>query len=219
MGTTVRLENVTKRYRVHRRRASLLADLFARKPSEQRLVINNIDLEIPAGAKVLVLGPNGAGKSTLLRLIAGLARPDEGRVMVGGKSASFRGPVPVGLMIGTELLYPALTGRQNLELAASLLGLEAARERAEEAAAGWALWRWKDDPVEQYPTGRRALLALARATLANPPLLLLDEPAAHLDAGHRELMTTFLETHAATVFVTHPGSHPLPGPFTKTVHL
>lgn len=219
MGATVRIENVTKRFRVRAREASPWRDFFSRRATRWRTAIDALSLDVAAGEKLLVLGKNGAGKSTLLRLLAGLCAADSGTIRVVSSAEVGGVRRSPGVMLGTELLYPTLTGRQNLELSAALLDLSQPRERAEQAGQRWALGPWLDEPVEEYPTGRRALLALARATLGDPALLLLDEPAAHLDARHRAIFLDYLASSPATILVTHPGLAPLEGPFSRVVTL
>ncbi|MDX1650301.1 MAG: ATP-binding cassette domain-containing protein, partial [Myxococcota bacterium] len=98
------------------------------------VALRPLDLEVPAGATLAVLGPNGAGKTTLLRLLAGLARPSAGH-LVGAGDARGRAERRrrVGLIAHATFLYPALSARENLWLAARLQGLADAAQRADEA--------------------------------------------------------------------------------------
>jgi heme ABC exporter ATP-binding subunit CcmA len=147
--------------------------------------LDGLDLEIPPGQFVLLLGPNGAGKSTLLRLAATLLRPTAGTLRLlgqdpqGGDRIALRRRI--GLLSHQSFLYDHLTGRENLEFYARLYGLsDAAREvaRALEAAG---LPDRGDDRVRGYSRGMQQRLAIARALLHRPDLVLLDEPFTGLD--------------------------------------
>jgi len=133
-----------------------------------------------------LVGPNGAGKSTLIRLVAGLLEPTSGRVLINGQSVFGNGSPAtsdLGLVLeGDRGLYPRLTGVQNLEFFGVVAGLnrEAAHERAAELMESFDL-NARDKLVFGYSAGMRIRLSLARALMANPPLVLLDEPTRSLD--------------------------------------
>ena len=148
-----------------------------------------MSVRVPAGATLAVLGHNGAGKSTLLRILATLLRPHEGEVVVLGeplprRAFAVRGRL--GLLAHEPLLYRDLSGRENLQYHARLHG--ARPERVEEVLAAVGMERRAEEPVRQLSRGMVQRLAVCRAVLHEPKLLLLDEPRANLDPAASELV-------------------------------
>ncbi|MDG2308305.1 MAG: ABC transporter ATP-binding protein [Candidatus Binatia bacterium] len=179
-------------------RARALAKSFGLMP-----VLRGIDLEVPRGECLALLGANGAGKSTLLRLLAGVSRPSKGSLELFGESCHpDRPPAYVLARIGfvghEPLVYRDLSPRQNLDFFAQLYsvgGSAAARaERIDQAIESVRLERHADRDVRTLSRGTLQRLALARATLHEPDLLLLDEPFTGLDAPGRERFTQSLAT-------------------------
>lgn len=157
----------------------------------ERLALDGVDLDLGFGQTLAVLGPNGSGKSTLLRILASLLRPTSGEVTVLGcrlPEESWRLRGRVGFVGHTPLLYRDLTGRENLALQARLHGLEPelARDRIEADLAVVGMSRRADERVGGYSAGMRQRIAICRATVARPELLLLDEPDSNLDPEGRE---------------------------------
>jgi ABC-type multidrug transport system ATPase subunit len=152
------------------------------------VAIDRVDLVVETGEIVVLVGANGCGKSTLLRLVAGTIEPDGGSVRVAGRDVvrERRAARSVtGVMFGADWAwYPRLTGRENLEFFARLEALGPQVPSVVESAL-WSvgLEHAADSRVGGYSTGMRARLALARARLAEPEVLILDEPAATLDAA------------------------------------
>ncbi|MFA6108382.1 MAG: heme ABC exporter ATP-binding protein CcmA [Candidatus Latescibacterota bacterium] len=144
-----------------------------------------VDLRLPAGTFLLLLGPNGAGKSTLLRLLAGLARPTGGRVLVCGEDphASADARRAIGLLSHQTLLYDDLTPLENLRFFARLYGLADGEARIAAALAAAGLGPRERQRVRTFSRGMKQRLALARANLHGPTVLLLDEPFTGLDAA------------------------------------
>ncbi|MES2124247.1 MAG: heme ABC exporter ATP-binding protein CcmA [Gemmatimonadota bacterium] len=179
--------------------------------------LRGVDLDVAAGEVVLLLGPNGAGKSTLLRVAAGLARPSKGRVLVAGRDvhADPAARAGLGLLSHHSFLYDDLTARENLRFAAALHGLDNVEPRVDDAIDTMGLSRWADRPVAGFSRGTLQRLAIARATLHQPSLLLLDEPFTGLDAQSagelRHRIAAERAAGRAVLCVTHePGEAWLP---------
>jgi ABC-type multidrug transport system ATPase subunit len=174
--------------------------------------LDAVDLVVRPGEVVALLGPNGAGKTTLLRVLAGMLRPDAGSARVGGRDVVTEraaAAATVGHTIAPEpAWYLRLSGRQNLEFFAVVAGVErdAAAAAVSRSLREHALVDDAQRSVGTYSRGMRARLALARATLADPPVLLLDEPGAHLDMAGAEQLTRCLATRRedrAVLIATH----------------
>ena len=156
----------------------------------QRVAVSDVSFELYAGEVFGFLGPNGAGKTTTIRMLVGLARPDRGRVRIGGidLSRDFAGAMSrVGCIVEAPDLYGFLTGRENLLHFARMLPGRA-QQRIPELARLVALEERLDEKVLTYSLGMRQRLGIAQALLGAPDLLVLDEPANGLDpAGIREV--------------------------------
>jgi heme exporter protein A len=155
----------------------------------EREALSDVSLSLAAGQTLVVFGPNGAGKTTLLRVLATLLRPHAGGVRVLGhglpnEAWAVRGHV--GLLGHEPLLYRELTARENLMFHARLHGVDAAR--VEEQLVAVRLADRADEPLKTLSRGMVQRAAVARATLHDPELLLLDEPWANLDPAARELV-------------------------------
>ncbi|HEX3621499.1 MAG TPA: ABC transporter ATP-binding protein [Acidimicrobiales bacterium] len=144
----------------------------------------DLDLVVAAGSITVLVGPNGAGKTTALRVVTGALSPSAGTVRVFGLEPSGIDGERVrrrcGVVAAKPALYDRLTGRDNLRYAAELFGL-GAHAPIEAAAARFGIDRSLDLRVGGYSTGMKTRLALARAVLHGPDLLLLDEPTSGLD--------------------------------------
>jgi heme exporter protein A len=156
-----------------------------------RAALGGVDLDLPAGSSLAVLGPNGSGKSTLLRIFATLLRPSRGEVTVLGvdlpnDSWKLRGKI--GYLGHEPLLYEDLTGRENLEFQARLYGIPSgeAETRIEHDLELLGMSRRAAYRVSDYSAGMKQRIAICRAVLHRPVLLLLDEPDSNLDPEGRE---------------------------------
>jgi heme ABC exporter ATP-binding subunit CcmA len=171
----------------------------------ERPALAGVDLEVAAGETVLLTGPNGAGKTTLLRVLATVLRPSAGEVAVAGRAlpAEARAARPlVGFAGHDPLVYPALTARENLDLYAALYGVDGAAVAGALARVG--LEARAGDRTSELSRGMLQRLALARATLHRPRLLLLDEPTAGLDADGQAVLDALLAEDGRTVVIaTH----------------
>ncbi len=173
--------------------------------------VDDVSLGIPAGQFVVLLGPNGAGKSTLLRLLATLIRPTAGGVLIHGQDPARGDAAPlrrrIGLLSHRTFLYDHLTGLENLEFYARLYGLADAPAVAGEALHGVGLGGRGADLVRTYSRGMQQRLAIARALLHRPDILLLDEPFTGLDREATDRLHAILrrarEDGRTCVMVTH----------------
>jgi heme exporter protein A len=155
----------------------------------ERVALRDVTLSLPTGATLVVFGPNGAGKSTLLRVLSTLLRPHAGTARVLGRALPDEGWAirgRVGLLGHAPLLYGDLTGRENLRFHARLH--DVALDRADALLEQVGLERRAEDKVHTYSRGMVQRLAVCRAVLHDPELLLLDEPGANLDPAAREIV-------------------------------
>lgn len=168
----------------------------------ERAALAGVTLSLPAGQTLVVFGPNGAGKTTLLRVLATLLRPHAGEVSVLGErlpSEAWKVRGRVGLLAHEPLLYRELSARENLRYHAQLHGVE--DERVEERLRAVAMTDRADEPVRTLSRGMVQRVAVARATLHDPELLLLDEPYANLDPAAVELVEPLIGPGSSA---THP---------------
>jgi len=172
-----------------------------------RLVaLGPLDLDLAVGSRLAVLGGNGAGKTTLLRVLATVTRPAAGRLELLGLDAAHqrdRLRARLGYLGHQVGLYPALTVLENLEFFATLHGLS--RREAEAAMLLVRLAPLARRRVEQLSRGQQQRLALGRAVLHRPELLVLDEPDASLDAEGRALLAELFEGRTVVMATHDPG--------------
>lgn len=163
-------------------------------------VLTNINLTLQPGEVVALFGPNGAGKTTLIRLICGLERPDSGQVLLHQDGQVL--PVTdqkhtLGVILHQPLLYEALTPHENLRFYAKLYGLPDPEQRITELLERVGLKKRAQDSVRIFSRGMKQRLALARAMLHQPRILMLDEPYTGLDREGCALVNTLLKEEAA----------------------
>ena len=156
--------------------------------------VDHLDLRVEQGDIYGFIGRNGAGKSTTLKLLCGLARPTRGEALIFGKP--IQDPVArrqVGSLIEQPGLYPDLSGRENLRLYATLLGLDSPARQVDEILETVGLSPKEKKPVKHYSMGMKQRLGVGVALLGGPDLLLLDEPINGLDPeGIREMRELLL---------------------------
>jgi heme exporter protein A len=155
----------------------------------ERVALADVTLSLDPGATLVVFGPNGAGKSTLLRILATLLRPHAGTARVLGRDVTREGWAVrgrIGLLGHDPLLYRELSARENLRFHARLHGVAAGR--VEEVLEQTGLRERADEPVRTLSRGLTQRVAVCRAVLHDPAVLLLDEPRANLDPRSVELV-------------------------------
>ncbi len=170
--------------------------------------LRGASLEAPQGACVALLGRNGAGKTTLLRILANLSRPSKGSVTVFGESAvTEKVRARIGYLGHGIGVYDDLTAFENLILFGQLMNVPDTRAAAEAALHRVGLTRVRDGFAREFSRGMRQRLAIARAFLHNPEVLLLDEPFTSLDdraiAVLHDLLRDALTQGATIVMSTH----------------
>jgi heme exporter protein A len=158
----------------------------------RRRVLAGVDLELSAGGFLLVTGPNGSGKTTLLRLLAGLVAPSRGTLEVDVDRGG------IGFLAHEPLVYRELTGLENLDLFGRLYRIPERRERIGMVLERFGLWQARNERVEAYSRGMTQRLALCRALLHEPHLLVLDEPYTGLDEQGTDVLDRELEELAGT---------------------
>jgi heme exporter protein A len=163
-------------------------------------VLRGVEFEVARGGFLLVTGPNGSGKTTLLRLCAGLATPSGGELHVGAERAQ------LGYLAHEPLVYRELTALENLDLYGRLYRVPERRERTGMLLERFGLWDVRHQRADSYSRGMLQRLALCRALLHEPELLVLDEPYSGLDEEGATLLDAELEerrARVACVLATH----------------
>jgi ABC-2 type transport system ATP-binding protein len=209
--------NLTKRFAKKKHRG--VFGFLRRKQSKNKhenndvtVALDKVNLEIRPGELFGLLGPNGSGKTTTIKCLSTILIPDEGTVTVNGfdvqkETAMVR--ASLGMVVGGErTLYWKLTARDNLMYFASLYKMQRAhaKKRIEELLETLQLSDRADERLEDYSTGMRQKVAIARALLHDPPILLLDEPTLGLDPSFsrqiRSQIRELSEKHGKTVLLT-----------------
>jgi heme exporter protein A len=172
----------------------------------ERVALAGVTLALPAGRTLAVFGANGAGKTTLLRILATLLRPHAGEARVLGlrlPREAWRARGRIGLLAHDPLLYRDLSARENLRFHARLHDVDPARAETLLEAVGLA--RRADEPVRSLSRGMAQRVAICRAVLHEPELLLLDEPLANLDPGAAGAVAPLIgrDSGPARVVVSH----------------
>ena len=169
----------------------------------ERLVLQNLSFTVPCRGALILLGANGSGKSTLLRLLAGLKRPDAGRVTWQGGEE-----IPVAYLGHRDGIKPGLTARENLRLPARIGG-----GAIDQALDAFGLLPLADLPARLLSAGQARRLALARLPLSRAAVWLLDEPTLGLDTASVARLGILLAAHRAGGGVVVTATHlPLPLP-------
>lgn len=179
-------------------------------------VLRGVDLEVAAGDFVVLIGPNGAGKTTLMRILSTLLRPSAGEVMIGGwplRTHADKVRRHIGLVSHQPMVYGDLTAAENLAFFARLYQLDHQEERITQALKAVGLLARQRDAVNTFSRGMLQRLTLARATLHEPDVLLLDEPYTGLDQTASHLLDDLLQQEMSNgrtiLMITHDLRHGL----------
>ena len=193
-GPAVKVENLTKQF-------------------GSRKAVDGLSFTLPQGAFLTVFGPNGAGKTTLLRMLATLARPSAGAVEVAGFDVREDPDAvrsSIGLISHDPMLYPDLTAEENLVLYARLYGMDDPRGRALDLLDAVGLKSRRLDRVRTFSRGMTQRIAIARALVNDPAVVLLDEPCAGLDPRAVEIFDGIIADMRAErtfIMVSHDFAH------------
>lgn len=177
-----------------------------RKSFSGKEVLKGIDLQIASGEIFGLLGPSGAGKTTLIRIMTGRLLPDSGQALLYGKepgTLNGKERKRIGMMMDDFGLYERLSCLDNLAVFASIYGVN--KKRVEEILDGVNLWEARKRPAADLSKGMRGRLSLARAILAEPELLCLDEPTTGLDPATAAQIHELIQKErerGATIFLT-----------------
>ncbi len=209
-GTVIEVENLRKVFPKRRKGKGPFAFL-GRQAAEPFVAVDGVSFSIRKGEVFGLLGPNGAGKTTTIRMLSTLLEPTSGKATICGYDA-LKEPDTVRQILGAVLtgersVYWKLSGRENLEYFAALYHLppKVAKARVKELLTRLNLEGRADEYVERYSSGMKQRVAIAKALLADPPVLLLDEPTIGLDPqSARNLRELILEIKAEgrTVLLT-----------------
>src|SRR3954466_3580104 len=179
------------------------------KHFRDRVAVGGVDLDIAPGERVALLGPNGAGKTTTLLMVLGAILPDEGSVEILGRrlpQQRSEAMESVGFAAGYLPLPEKLKVREVLDVFARLSGLRRPAARVEETLERFSIGHLAPQLASELSSGQRTLVGIAKATLHNPRLLVLDEPTASLDPDVadrvRNVVTTINEEDGTALLVT-----------------
>ena len=183
-----------------------------RKAFDKTYAVNDVSLTIESGELFFLLGPSGCGKSTLLRVIAGFYRPDAGQLMFDGTDMINVPPHQrnTGMVFQNYALWPHMTVAENIEYGLQLRKLEKQQrnEKIDVVLDMVQMSEYRDRPVNTLSGGQQQRIALSRALVIEPSVLLLDEPLSNLDAALRqnlrdEIKQIHSKTKITTIYVTH----------------
>jgi len=178
-----------------------LTKVFPNPDGSEKTAVNQVSFAVDPGEIYGLLGPNGAGKTTTLRMISGLLRPSEGRVFINGTDVTDEPELVkrrIGYLTANTGLYVRLTPRELLEYFATLYGLSRARSR--ERIAELIEWLGMEEFLKlrcgALSTGQKQRVNIARALIADPPILIMDEPTLGLDVLSNRLILELIRTQA-----------------------
>jgi heme exporter protein A len=180
------------------------------KQADNKLILRGVDLSIKKGETVAILGPNGAGKSTLLKMLAALIKPTSGLIKVNDmdlKKNHIQIKKILGYLPHSSLLYDHYTPLENIVFFGNIYGVKNVEQRATELVKEVGLSFFLNEPVKNFSRGMIQRIAIARAIVHEPEILLLDEPHTGLDQGAIGILNNVILSMKAkgttTLMVTH----------------
>ncbi|MFL6563125.1 MAG: heme ABC exporter ATP-binding protein CcmA [Bacillus sp. (in: firmicutes)] len=180
------------------------------KQADNKLILSGVDLSIKKGETVAILGPNGAGKSTLLKVLATLIKPTSGLIKVNGmdlKKNHIKIKKIMGYLPHSSLLYDHYSPLENLVFFGNIYGVNNVEQRAIELVNAVGLSFFLNEPVKNFSRGMIQRIAIARAIVHEPEILLLDEPHTGLDQGAISILNNVIlsmkHKGTTTLMVTH----------------
>ena len=180
------------------------------KQADNKLILRGVDLSINKGETVAILGPNGAGKSTLLKVLATLIKPTSGLVKINGldlKKNHTQIKKILGYLPHSSLLYDHYSPLENLVFFGNIYGVKDVEQRAIKLVKEVGLSFFLNEPVKNFSRGMIQRIAIARAIIHDPEVLLLDEPHTGLDQGAISILNNVIlsmkEKGTTTLMVTH----------------
>ncbi|WNF37113.1 heme ABC exporter ATP-binding protein CcmA [Bacillaceae bacterium IKA-2] len=175
-----------------------------------KMILRGINLSIKKGETVAILGPNGAGKSTVLKILGGLIKPTSGEIKINGvdfKKDSYDSKRKIGFLAHNSFLYDHLTPLENLKFFGKLYGVVNIEERAKKLIDEVGLSVFTHDPVQSFSRGMIQRIAIARAIIHEPEILLFDEPHTGLDQQAIKILNNVInrmkQEKSTILMVTH----------------
>jgi heme exporter protein A len=180
------------------------------KQADNKRILSGVDLSIKKGETVAILGPNGAGKSTLLKVLATLIKPTSGLIKINGmdlKKNHIKIKKIMGYLPHSSLLYDHYSPLENLVFFGNIYGVNNVEQRAIELVKAVGLSFFLNEPVKNFSRGMIQRIAIARAIVHEPEILLLDEPHTGLDQGAISILNNVIlsmkHKGTTTLMVTH----------------
>ncbi|MFX0138119.1 MAG: ATP-binding cassette domain-containing protein [Candidatus Hodarchaeota archaeon] len=199
----IEVKNLTKYYKMKVQKRAFRNLLFP--TYEDFLAIKDISFDIKRNEIFGILGPNGAGKTTTIKCLCGLLAPTSGTIIIDNYDVVkyfFKIQTMAGTMFGNTMIYYRLTGYDNLKYYCRVYNIENFKERVDYLIKLVDLEKWKHQLVENYSLGMKSKLALARALVHDPEILLLDEPTLGLDPKNSLFIRQLLKKMEKTIIIT-----------------
>jgi len=199
----IRVEGLTKYYKIKKKINKIRDFLFP--VYIDFLAIKDLNFKIKKGEIFGILGPNGAGKTTLIKIISGLLAPTSGSVYIDNKMVTknfLEVQKKIGVMFGNTMIYRRMSGYANLRYYCRIYNIDNYKARVDELLKLVDLSDWRNQLVEKYSLGMKSKIALARALVHDPEILILDEPTLGLDVKNSLFIRELLKKIEKTIIIT-----------------